>query len=155
MAPRGRPARRGGPRGGAGIAVMVGGRVLPLPPARIRRVARAVLAGERRQALVSITFLGPTAMQRLNRRYLGHNRATDVLAFPLRSPDGGLAGDVYICRAIAAREARARRISEREEVIRLIVHGVLHVLGYDHPTGPRRTASTMWRRQERYVRRLA
>ncbi|HUL71310.1 MAG TPA: rRNA maturation RNase YbeY [Gemmatimonadales bacterium] len=150
-----RPARRIGSRGGAGDSVMVGGRVLPLPPGRIRRVAQAVLAGERRRAMVSITFLGPTAMRRLNRRYLGHDRATDVLAFPLLGPDGGLAGDVYICRAVAAREAQARRIPEREEVTRLIVHGVLHVLGYDHPTGPRRTASKMWRRQERYVRKLA
>jgi ssRNA-specific RNase YbeY (16S rRNA maturation enzyme) len=43
---------------------------------------------------------------------------------------------------------------ETEELVRLVVHGTLHVLGYDHPTGPGRTRSAMWRRQERYVRRL-
>ena len=42
----------------------------------------------------------------------------------------------------------------REELVRLVVHGTLHVLGYDHPDGPGRTRSAMWRRQERYVRRL-
>ncbi|HXJ29862.1 MAG TPA: rRNA maturation RNAse YbeY [Gemmatimonadales bacterium] len=42
----------------------------------------------------------------------------------------------------------------REELVRLAVHGTLHVLGYDHPDGPGRTRSAMWRRQERYVRRL-
>jgi ssRNA-specific RNase YbeY (16S rRNA maturation enzyme) len=41
-----------------------------------------------------------------------------------------------------------------EELVRLVVHGTLHVLGYDHPDGPGRTRSAMWRRQERYVRRL-
>ncbi len=41
-----------------------------------------------------------------------------------------------------------------EELVRLAVHGNLHVLGYDHPEGPSRTRSAMWRRQERYVRRL-
>jgi len=41
-----------------------------------------------------------------------------------------------------------------EELVRLTVHGTLHVLGYDHPAGPARMRSAMWRRQEKYVRRL-
>jgi probable rRNA maturation factor len=118
-------------------------------------VVRAVLRGERRPARVSITFLGPVRMRRLNREYRGHDRPTDVLAFTLAQPNGPPLGDVYVCAAVAAREARARALPVREELIRVVVHGTLHALGLDHPDGPARERSAMWRRQERYVEALA
>jgi probable rRNA maturation factor len=62
---------------------------------------------------------------------------------------------VYICPWVARREARARGVPLREELIRLVVHGTLHALGREHPKGHRRTRSAMWRRQERYVEALA
>ncbi len=131
------------------------GRPQPLPPARVRRVVTAVLAGERRRARMSVTFLGRDAMRRLNALHLGRDRPTDVISFGLRHPGGELVGDVYVCPWVAAREARTRGIPLRQEVIRLLVHGTLHALGYDHPEGERRTRSAMWRRQERYVEALA
>ncbi len=131
------------------------GRPQPLPPARIRRVVAAVLAGERRRARMSVTFLGRDAMRRLNALHLGHDRPTDVISFGFRHPGGELVGDVYVCPWVAAREARVRGIPLRQEVIRLVVHGTLHALGYDHPEGERRSRSAMWRRQERYVEALA
>jgi len=134
--------------------VGVAGRVVPLPPAAVRRAVRTVLRGERRAAGICVTFLGPIAMRRLNRRYKHRDRPTDVLAFSLSGPDGSLVGDVYVCRAVAAAEARARRIPLRTELLRLVVHGTLHVLGHDHPEGDGRERSAMWRRQERYLRRL-
>ncbi|MFL5493613.1 MAG: rRNA maturation RNase YbeY [Gemmatimonadales bacterium] len=130
------------------------GRRLPLPAGVVRRVVEAVLAGERRRAAISVTFLGPESMRRLNADHRGHDRPTDVLSFALRGP-AGPAGDVYICRSVAEREARARGIPLREELIRLVVHGTLHALGRDHPEGAGRTRSAMWRRQERYVESLA
>jgi probable rRNA maturation factor len=126
-----------------------------LPAATVRRVVRTVLAGERRAAAVSVTFLGPLRMRALNRDYLGHDRPTDVIAFGLAQPDGGLVGDVYVCRAVAEREARRRGLPLRQELVRLVVHGTLHVLGWDHPDDDSRLRSPMWRRQERYVGRLA
>lgn len=135
--------------------VAVAGRVLPLPAGTVRRVVRAVVATERRRAAISVTFLGPTAMRRLHRAYTRRDRPTDVLAFALDGRPGEVVGDIYVCRAVARREAAARGIPERQELIRLLVHGTLHVLGYDHPTGPGRTRSAMWRRQEAYVRDLA
>lgn len=134
---------------------MVSGRRIPLPSRAVRRVVEAVLAGERRRAHISITFLGRDAMRRLNARYKGHDRPTDVLTFALRDGAGGIIGDVYVCPWVARREARARRVGLREELVRLIVHGTLHALGRDHPEGPERTRSAMWRRQERYVEALA
>jgi probable rRNA maturation factor len=134
--------------------VTVHGRRLPLPAPVVRRVVRTVLRGERRRALVSVTFLGRDGMRRLNARFRGHDRPTDVLAFALRPPGGARLGDVYVCAWAAARAARAHRIPLREELVRLVVHGTLHVLGRDHPEGPERVRSAMWRRQERYVEAL-
>ena len=131
------------------------GRRLPLPPGVVRRVVEAVLAGERRRASISVTFLGRDAMRRLNAEHKRHDRPTDVLAFALREPGGRAVGDVYICPWVARREARGRGIALREELVRLVVHGTLHALGRDHPEGPARTRSAMWRRQERYVEALA
>jgi probable rRNA maturation factor len=92
-------------------------------------------------------------MRTLNRKTFGRDRTTDVIAFGLPH-DGVLTGDIYVCPAVARRAARELELSEREELIRLVVHGTLHVLGYDHPASARRTASPMWQRQERYVKRL-
>ena len=133
----------------------VNGRRLPLSATLVRRVVEAVLQGERRRALMSITFLGREAMRRLNAEHKGHDRPTDVLSFAMTDPAGRTLGDVYVCPWVAAREARARRIPLRQELIRLVVHGTLHALGRDHPEDERRTASPMWRRQERYVDALA
>ena len=133
----------------------VNGRRLPLSATLVRRVVEAVLQGERRRALMSITFLGRDAMRRLNAEHKGHDRPTDVLSFAMTDAAGRTLGDVYVCPWVAAREARARRIPLRQELIRLVVHGTLHALGRDHPEDERRTASPMWRRQERYVDALA
>lgn len=131
-------------------AVSVGGRALALPAATVRRVVNMVLRGEGRLAIISVTFLGPQAMQRLNREHKRQDRATDVLSFALAMPDRRLAGDIYVCRAVAARQAREMGMDVKEELVRLVIHGVLHVLGYDHPDGDRE-ASPMWKKQERYV----
>ena len=131
------------------------GRRLPLPAALVRRVVETVLRGERRRALISVTFLGRDAMRRLNAEHKGHDRPTDVLSFAMADPAGRTVGDVYVCAWVAGREAHARGISLRQELIRLVVHGTLHALGRDHPDDEGRTSSPMWRRQERYVDALA
>lgn len=122
--------------------------------ARLVRVARRVLAWEGApRARVELTLLDGRAMRTLNRRATGRRRLTDVIAFALPQPDGLLVGDIYICPEAARRWAES--VDVEEELIRLAVHGTLHLLGYDHPEGPGRTRCAMWRRQERYVRRLA
>lgn len=117
-----------------------------------------------RTTRVEVALLDAAAMRRLNRRVTGRRGLTDVLAFALPQPDGRVLGDVYVCRAAAERYVRARVIRDpagrgpgavEQEMVRLAVHGTLHVLGYDHPEGVGRTRSPMWQRQERYVRRLA
>jgi probable rRNA maturation factor len=134
------------------VLVAVSGRSSPLGRLAVARAVKAVLRGERREAAISVSFAGRDRMRALNARWKGRDEPTDVLAFALTDPRGALAGDIYICPGVASREARARGIPFRQELLRLVVHGVLHVLGYDHPAGAERTASAMWRRQERYVR---
>jgi probable rRNA maturation factor len=104
--------------------------------------------------MISLTFVGRDRMRALHARYKGWARAADVLAFVLPGPDGRLAGDIYICPWTAGRQARRHRVPVREELVRLVVHGTLHVLGWDHPEDGRRMESPMWRRQERYVEAL-
>ncbi len=123
--------------------------------ATVRHWANAVLEGEGvGAAAISITFLSSQRMRALNRRSLARDRATDVIAFPLHHP-GVVAGDIYICPSVARRTAREAGVPVRQETMRLVIHGVLHVLGHEHPEGTARSGSRMWRVQERYVRRLA
>lgn len=131
----------------------------PLAAGRVRAVARAVLHAERvRDALVSIAFVSRAAIARLNRRHLGRRGDTDVIAFGLRAAGprrGAVIGDIYIAPDVV--RANARRLGEpvRRELTRVVIHGVLHSLGHDHPDDGARTRSAMWRRQERLLARLA
>ena len=137
------------------MRVAAAGTALPLPTGLVRRVVTGVLDGERAgPSAVSVTFVSPPRMRALHARAFGHPRLTDVVAFELPHPDL-LAGDVYVCPAVARRAASTLGIPAREELIRLVIHGTLHVLGYRHPDGTRRTTSAMWKRQERHVRAAA
>lgn len=124
----------------------------PLAAGGVARLAAAVLRAERvRRAALSVTFVGPRRIRAINRAHRGRDRETDVIAFALEAPAGAVVGDVYCAPAVAARAARRLGVAAKQEIRRLVVHGVLHVLGYDHPDGAGRTASAMWRRQERYL----
>jgi probable rRNA maturation factor len=129
----------------------------PLGRQRVADIARAVLQAENvREARLSITFVDNRRIAALNRRHLRHAGATDVISFALNSgaAGGGVIGDIYIAPDVARRNARANRVAVREELTRLVVHGVLHVIGNNHPEGERRHDSPMWRRQEHLVRSL-
>jgi rRNA maturation RNase YbeY len=102
---------------------------------------------------IGITFVTDVVMRELNLRYLGRSGSTDVIAFEL-GDDGVLIGDVYVAPEVAARTAAELGISEEEELVRLVVHGILHLLGHDHPEGDDRYASPMFRLQEELVGRL-
>jgi probable rRNA maturation factor len=134
--------------------VVVGGTVGRVPVPLLRAAVTYVLQAERRDATIGITVLGPRQMRRLNAEYKHHDRPTDVISFTLPQPDGSLAGDICICPFVAAREARSRGVGVRAEIVRLVVHGTLHILGYDHPEGEDRTEAEMWYRQEGYVKAL-
>jgi probable rRNA maturation factor len=125
----------------------------------VSRAAAAALAGQVLRAervgdaVLSVAFVGRRRIRTLSRRYLRRDRETDVIAFTLSGAPGVVVGDVYVAPEVAARAARRYGVPLREEVLRLVVHGVLHVLGYDHPDGTSRTRGPMWAVQERLLRR--
>ena len=86
---------------------------------------------------LSVGLVGDVEIRELNRDYRDKNRATDVLSFSLVEGEwsgfrGTMLGDVVISIETAARQARARHRSLNEEVTRLLIHGILHLLGHDH-----------------------
>jgi probable rRNA maturation factor len=138
------------------VVVAAEGVRVPMSAARVRALVRRVLRAERvREALVSVAFVSRRTIARLNRVHLGHAGATDVITFAFRPApqSAGLVGDIYIAPDVARENALRLGEGQRREVARLVVHGVLHVVGHEHPEGPGRTQSAMWRRQEELLRR--
>lgn len=136
------------------VDVDAGGRRLPLGAPAVRALARFVLRRERvRDAMVSVAFVSRRAIATLNRRHLGRQGATDVIAFALDRAAAGspVVGDVYIAPDVVRAQARRLDVPQREELARVVIHGVLHALGHDHPDVEGREASPMWRRQERLL----
>lgn len=139
------------------VAVSSEGTRAAISAARVQHVVRGVLRAERAgPAMVSVTFLGARAMAALNRQHLGHRGPTDVISFGFAPSGGqGIVGDIYVCPDVARENAARFGCGVREETARLVIHGTLHVLGYDHPVTAARESSPMWARQERLLRRLA
>lgn len=122
---------------------------LPLELAVLERAVEWVLQSEGvEEAELSVALLSDPAIAALNEEYLAHDGPTDVLSFPLQRPGGPPLGDVYVGAEQAARQAADAGVDLREEILRLTVHGTLHVLGYEHPEGLDRDGSPMYRRQE-------
>ena len=119
----------------------------------LKQAIHQTLIEEGRTGEFSITLLGDQEMEKLNTRYLGRNVTTDVLAFSMGTDELAL-GDVYVCVDQASRQAKEHEIPLDEELVRLVVHGVLHVLGHDHPEDSDRFTSPMFKLQERLVRQV-
>lgn len=140
------------------VDVALDGVRIPLSRARVSEVALAVLEAEKvKHALLSIAFVTRARIATLNREHLGHAGATDVISFGFAraTATDPVIGDIYICPDVARAAAAERRIGIREEITRLVIHGTLHVLGYDHPVAGGREGSPMWKRQEQLLARVA
>jgi probable rRNA maturation factor len=107
---------------------------------RIRALALTVFAGEGIAAAnVNIALVDNPTIHRLNKQFLDHDEATDVLTFPLSAPDvQALEGEVVVGFEVARKVARKRGHDEQAEVALYIIHGLLHLCGYDDATRPAR-----------------
>jgi probable rRNA maturation factor len=137
------------------VAVSHEGTRSVLSAGRIAHAVRVALRAENvRRALVSVTLVTPRRIATMNATHLKHRGPTDVISFGFARERGGpVVADIYIAPAVARENARRHGAGIREEIVRLVVHGVLHALGHDHPEGEARFQSPMWRRQEILVRR--
>ena len=117
--------------------------------------ARAALGARRGAVELAVRLVPPAESRRLNRHYRGKDAPTNVLSFPA-SVDPAVRprplGDVVICPAVLKREAREQGKSERAHWAHLLVHGVLHLVGYDHEADG--DAQRMERREIAVLRRL-
>lgn len=102
-------------------------------------------------AEISITWMRDDEIAELNVEYLEHEGATDVISFHLFEADEEPVGDIYIGYDQALRQAVSYTTPLADELVRLAVHGTLHILGFDHPYGQDRTESDMWHLQEAIV----
>jgi probable rRNA maturation factor len=104
---------------------------------------------------ISVLVVGEARSRALNRRYRGHDRSTNVLSFPALTTVAGAAqplGDLVICPPVLRREARAQHKRLKDHWTHLFVHGLLHLIGYDHEQA--RDAQRMERREIRILRRM-
>ena len=128
---------------------------LPGLEPRLRAAVEAALATRNPtpSGELSVTFLPDDEMRALNREYLGVDAPTDVISFSMGETEM-LLGDVYIATAVARRQAAEWGVALSEELLRLVIHGVLHVLGHDHLDGDDRSDSDMFLLQEQVLRQL-
>jgi probable rRNA maturation factor len=126
------------------------------PPTReFRRWADAALGARTGHRELSVLLVGERRSRTLNARYRGRNKSTNVLSFPapsIATRSSGALGDLVICPAVLLREARRQRKDERAHWAHMVVHGVLHLIGYDHAREP--DAQRMERREVRILRQL-
>ena len=124
-----------------------------LPNKRLVALLSQILREERRQGALSLIVTGDTVMRRLNLRFRGKNRPTDVLSFPLFDASGarsGLIGEIYCSHDHCRRWSKENGGTVTDELLRLAAHGCLHLLGYDHhnPRDEKRMAAA----ESRYLR---
>lgn len=128
------------------------------PMFRVRRsLAARYVRGVFRDAqqshgAITVVFVDDRTSRRLNRRYLAHDRPTDVIAFPL-GEEPNLEGEIYVNLDKVRRQARTYHVTAANETARMIIHGTLHLLGYDDRT--RAKARRMKAREDSLVGHLA
>jgi len=125
---------------------------LRFPRKEAERAIRSVYAGEgRRLNPVTVIFTTSTLIRGINRTFLRHDRATDVISFPLAA-DRQMRDEIYINLDYARRQARDYGVRFQDEARRLLIHGSLHLLGYRDDSLRRR--DQMRRREDHYLVRL-
>lgn len=125
-------------------------REAPLKSSRVEKLAHRILHSEGASNTdINIVLVDDPYIERLNRQFLHTVGPTDVLAFPLGTEGGRIEGEVYISVDTAERQAREYGVALEAELLRLVAHGLLHLLGYEDQTAEQK--ETMTRREDEYL----
>ncbi len=128
--------------------------LVPLPFAHLREVSRMVLEGEGvKEAKISLAFVDNTTIHRINKQFLDHDEPTDVITFPL-SGEGAkkLEGELVIGVEVAIEQAKDRGHPVDTELSLYVIHGLLHLCGYDDRT--KKDAAEMRVKEREYLKAL-
>ena len=117
-------------------------------------VAKKVLKGENKGTLnVSIAFVVPGEIHKLNKTYRKKDKPTDVLSFEKVSDFKDECAEVIICPAVVRENAKESKLSLKKELAKILIHGLLHTLGYDHELGEKE-AGEMEEKEKFYFEKL-
>jgi len=132
----------------------------------IKKIAEIVFKEEnvKKETELSIAFIGSGRMRKLNKIWRNKNRATDILAFPElkvacekfrlgKSSKIAVIGEIVICLREIKKNAKRFKTSANKELARVIAHGILHLLGYDHEKSEEK-AERMRKREEEYIKKI-
>jgi len=128
----------------------------------VKRISEKVLKQEKRQGDVSIVFVDAKKMQSLNKKYRGENKVTDVLSFSQGSivseffnlPNGYFElGEIIVCLTKVKKNAQEFKSDFEKELGWVIIHGILHILGYDHEKSEKQ-AERMREKEKYYLKNL-
>lgn len=138
------------------LDLVISGKIPPsLSAPKIRRLILKVLQSLKlRSAILGVAFITESQMARKNKMYRRKLGPTDVLSFAYPLPKKGkmLLGDILICPKYAAHQVKQAAVPLDEELKRLLIHGLLHLAGYDHAV--KLQAKRMFSRQERILKLL-
>jgi probable rRNA maturation factor len=133
------------------ISIACPGEIIPIDRAHMRNVVRTILEGEGiADAEISLAFVDNPTIHTLNKRYLDHDEPTDVLSFPLSEPNAKkLAGELVLGVEVAQAEAAERGHDVNAELTLYVIHGLLHLCGYDDKSSETRVE--MRQRERHYL----
>lgn len=122
----------------------------------LNKVVSLVLEKENKDGTISLVFVGPNRMRKLNYKYRKKNKITDVLSFPQTKvegfvePETNLLGEIVICPRAIKKLAKRENLDYQKELIRTLIHGILHLLGYNHIK--KEEAEEMKKKEETYLK---
>ena len=129
----------------------------------LKEIAKIVLKGEKKEGNISLALIGPNRMRKLNKKYRGKNRVTDVLAFEekgltpqpwsqeLQKVQG--LGEIVICLREVKKNSKRLNEPFEKELARVFLHGILHLLGYDHEKSEEESEK-MKEKEEKYLKEI-
>lgn len=123
----------------------------------LKKVTKSILKNEgKKDCYLSVALIGVLRMKKLNKKYLKRDYPTDVLVFPEKEsyPEINNLGEVIICLQTVKRNAKRFNFTFKRELSKILVHGILHLLGYDHEKS-KKESELMEKKENYYLKKVS